>query len=70
MSSMIVTLDKSFKVETGLFNILQRNINKAVNTLLIGETGCGNGISKGSRRIGNYVRLKSTTSINWDCAAR
>jgi len=41
MSSMIVTLDKSFKVETGLFNILQRNINKAVNTLLIGETGCG-----------------------------
>ena len=39
--SNVVTLDKSFKVEAGLFNILKRNLSKGVNTLLIGETGCG-----------------------------
>jgi nitric oxide reductase NorQ protein len=37
----MVTLDKSFKVEKGLYEILKRNIQKGVSTLLVGETGCG-----------------------------
>jgi nitric oxide reductase NorQ protein len=37
----MVTLDKTFKVEKGLYEILKRNIEKKVNTLLLGETGCG-----------------------------
>jgi len=37
----VVTLNKNFKVEAGLFNILKRNLSKGINTLLIGETGCG-----------------------------
>ena len=36
-----VTLNDSFKVEKGLYEILKRNILGKVNTLLIGETGCG-----------------------------
>ena len=37
----VVTLNDSFKVEKGIFKVLHRNIQKGVNTLLIGETGCG-----------------------------
>jgi MoxR-like ATPase len=37
----MVTLNRNFKVEKGLYEILKRNIEKRVNTLLIGETGCG-----------------------------
>lgn len=37
----VVTLDDSFKVEHGLYEVLKRNITRGVNTLLIGETGCG-----------------------------
>ena len=37
----MVTLDKTFKVEKGLYEILKRNVEKGVNTLLLGETGCG-----------------------------
>lgn len=37
----VVTLDDSFKVEQGLYEVLKRNIQNKVNTLLIGETGCG-----------------------------
>ena len=40
-SGSVVTLDKTFKVEKGLYEILKRNIEKNVNTLLLGETGCG-----------------------------
>jgi MoxR-like ATPase len=37
----MVTMNRNFKVEKGLYEILKRNIEKKVNTLLIGETGCG-----------------------------
>lgn len=36
-----VTLNKYFKVELGMYKILERNINKGVNTLLLGPTGVG-----------------------------
>lgn len=37
----VVTLGEAFKVERGLYEILKRNLTKNINTLLIGETGCG-----------------------------
>ena len=41
MTSKIVTLEGSFKIERGLYEVLKRNLTKNINTLLIGETGCG-----------------------------
>ncbi len=35
------TLDGCFKVPNGIYNILKRNINKSVNTMLLGPTGVG-----------------------------
>jgi nitric oxide reductase NorQ protein len=37
----VITINDSFKVEKGLYEVLKRNITSGVNTLLIGETGCG-----------------------------
>jgi midasin (ATPase involved in ribosome maturation) len=37
----IVTLNGYFKVESGTYEVLKRNIVKSVNTLLIGPTGTG-----------------------------
>lgn len=39
--SLYSTLNGYFKVQTGLLSILQRNVNKGVNTLLLGSTGVG-----------------------------
>lgn len=36
-----VTLDDCFKVPRGVYNILKRNIEKSVNTMLLGPTGVG-----------------------------
>lgn len=41
VTTKTVTLDGSFKIERGLYEILTRNFSKNVSTLLIGETGCG-----------------------------
>ena len=35
------TLDNYFKVEAGTYKMLERNIKKGTNTLLLGPTGCG-----------------------------
>lgn len=37
----IITLNDYFKVEAGTYEVLKRNIEKKVNTLLIGATGTG-----------------------------
>lgn len=37
----VITLNDYFKVEAGTYEVLKRNIEKCVNTLLIGPTGTG-----------------------------
>jgi MoxR-like ATPase len=40
-STSVTTLNGYFKVKTGLLNVLERNVLKSVNTLLLGPTGVG-----------------------------
>lgn len=52
------TLNGAFKVREGTFNILKRNIEKGVNTLILGPTGFGK--TELIDNIAKYMRLPLT----------